>query len=242
MSFILDKLVAVRNSVNHLISIDGFLNLPATGTTPPYEIDAQLIDVDKDLIVSVTGTNPGRHIHFDRSAIDFAGYGRRDMLTLVLEDADSSLKKELGGICIRDTDYPPPYRPNTREKFLNSPHKTFSAQFAICKIEIIRQASPNNKFFKVNLYIDFFSTSHEFTFNQYLVKPDTARPPMEALVIGVNATPTSNGGTGSFSCQNLLIELGKHNDRGLPIIITDSPLDNINWNDISTKKALIYAE
>lgn len=232
----IDFLKLVRNA-DGTYRINGTYN--SDGTEPALQIQCKYDEGNADLRIEVSDDEINYRIEFSYDQLDFSNYGRHSMVHIILQNSVStSLNAELGGVCIRDTDYPPPY--HSPLKFLSSPdpHKLFTDKFTIMELELER-VPLNGDLFNVTIKLKE-NGAKNYVATAYNLLPDSLRSGVDSIVMYVRTGQAANGNVNFplLTGQELPVRLSTYYSRGLSFVITDQ--DPIDWKSISTKKVLAY--
>jgi hypothetical protein len=235
-NFRLDKLILTNSAGKYNVS--AIFN---AGTQSRNILSTHIVG-DKSLTCDAKGIASGDSLDTFYPGIDFAAYGNRDMLSILIDD-DDELIKELAEIIIKDTDYPPPYSLNSKFVDLSLKNRTFSETFTVKEITFIRQAAPNNHLFAIDFKLNYADQSKYYTIHSFGFETDSRQSQFEALVLKLKISTIRPPVLGELSYpagqSSILLNLKDFAIRGLPFIIYEGD-QATDWNDIDTKKISVF--
>jgi len=222
---------------------------PVPGVIPRIDDDPNK-NFEKFMRVDIAGLI-GARVDFEYLNLNYeTDYGAGDHLDLIAVNSTNPLNPgdvEVGSVVIKDTKYPPPYKPHTRgTEDPNYEHHEFSKKFKITEAQFVRDKL-NPHLFKVNFKLTYDTAIYNYAPEKMSLEWDMARPGLDAIVIhvkpaamGTPNVPLEFPLTGSFLVQ---LDSYSYKKDGLSVIITEKELSNENrWADLDLKKMSIFID
>lgn len=227
-NFRLDKLKLELNTSTSNYNLSGIYNdggAVVIGRNPVYSAK------DKILAVDVAG-NDNKKVTFAYNDISFDTYGSKDYNLICFVNGDDA--DESAGICVADTEMPPPYRGSKKESLS---FMSISSDFKITRVEFTR-SSADPDFFDVEIELSF--QNHNYTKNGEKMELRNAAKKQKALVLYV--TQNASGATSGTLTFNTSINISEDDFsyRGLPVVITTGDVGSVDWSIVVAKKMLFF--
>lgn len=239
-NFQLDKLTLdLTNSLTESYLITGTCNVDL----PPPDIrnilDGSELNSEKEYVIDISDNLSIKEATvFQREFSYKYNYGKRDYIYILFAGANEQYA-EVAGVCIKDTDYPPPYGSHKVDD--KDTNLEISHNFIINSIRFERDADPT--FFKVTL--ELFVKTNSYSAVKALVVENENRPGSFVLVLhvvkdNINGTPANGYINFPVVGSNDLYISKLQGD--IAVVVTDDAVGHISWNNIIRKKMMVFIE